>query len=149
MSESTLVLGSVYGKSQHLITIKPQELLHHMLIVGQSGSGKSFLIARLIEEILLRTQARVVVIDPNGDFRRICDAAPSKSLEKFGGVFAELTKSSEKAKIPVFDTEERFREAWDTRQFQYFTANPDRVPKAYPTTNRVRSEEHTSELQSL
>ena len=67
-----------------------EDLLHHMLIVGQSGSGKSFLIAHLIEEILLRTRARVVVIDPNGDFRRISDAAPSEAWTSFTDSFARL-----------------------------------------------------------
>jgi DNA helicase HerA-like ATPase len=50
-----------------------------MAIVAQSGSGKSFFLGRLIEEILLQTKARVVVVDPNS-FRSI---ALSVSKEKW------------------------------------------------------------------
>src|SRR5665647_1328314 len=103
MNESHLVLGTEYGKSK-LITIKPKDLLHHMLIVGQSGSGKSFLIARLVEEILLRTQARAVVIDPNGDFSRIYDIAPNTLWGKHANSFNELVMLSQASKLSVFDT---------------------------------------------
>src|SRR5947209_6202630 len=102
MSEP-LLLGTVYGQSKRLATINPQDLLHHTLIVGQSGSGKSFLIARLIEEILLRTRARVVVIDPNGDFRRLSDPALSTAWGSFAGSFAGLADLSKQAGVRVFD----------------------------------------------
>ena len=36
--------------------------------MGQSGSGKSFFVARLIEEVILNTAARVIIVDPNGDW---------------------------------------------------------------------------------
>lgn len=43
----------------------------HTAIIAQSGSGKSFFLGRYIEEVLLRTRARVTVFDPNADFRLI------------------------------------------------------------------------------
>jgi len=43
----------------------------HTAIVAQSGSGKSFFLGRLLEEILINTKARCVVFDPNADFRRV------------------------------------------------------------------------------
>lgn len=69
----------------------------HTAVLAQSGSGKSFLIGRLIEELLIKTKARVVVLDPNSDFVRIpeIDAAiwasdklrpwffPNESLDTF------------------------------------------------------------------
>jgi DNA helicase HerA-like ATPase len=36
-----------------------------------SGSGKSFFLGRLLEEIVIRTKCRCIVFDPNADFRRI------------------------------------------------------------------------------
>ena len=41
------------------------------MIVAQSGSGKSFFLGRLIEEILIRTKSSCVVLDPNGDFTQM------------------------------------------------------------------------------
>ena len=40
-------------------------LANHTLVVGQSRSGKSTAVRRIIEEVLLKTSARVVVLDPN------------------------------------------------------------------------------------
>src|SRR5690242_349192 len=48
----------------------------HTLIVGQSRSGKSMAARRLIEEILTWTDARVVILDPNADFRFLKDVDP-------------------------------------------------------------------------
>ena len=68
-------LNSSAKPGQHV----PEDLVHvaaphigrHTLIVAQSGSGKSFFLGRLIEEILLRTHSRCVILDPNADFRRV------------------------------------------------------------------------------
>jgi len=44
-------------------------LANHTLIVGQSRSGKTNAARRVIEEILAWTEARVVILDPNADFK--------------------------------------------------------------------------------
>lgn len=43
----------------------------HTAIIAQSGSGKSFFLGRYIEELLINTKARCVILDPNADFRRV------------------------------------------------------------------------------
>jgi hypothetical protein len=47
-----------------------QKLCHHAAILAGSGAGKSTLVGRIVEEIVLKTEARVVIIDTNGDFRK-------------------------------------------------------------------------------
>ena len=69
MPHHALILGYSLNNRAKLFAVQPGSLLHHTLIVGQSGSGKSFLVARLLEEILVQTSARIVVLDRNGDFR--------------------------------------------------------------------------------
>ena len=49
----------------------PESLMHHSVLLAQSGSGKSFLLGRLLEELLLKTHAQLIVLDPNSDFIRI------------------------------------------------------------------------------
>ena len=44
-------------------------IANHTLIVGQSRSGKTNAARRLIEEVLTWTKTRVVILDPNADFR--------------------------------------------------------------------------------
>lgn len=43
----------------------------HLLVVGQSGSGKSYFLGTLMEEIGGKTAARLVVLDRAGDFLRL------------------------------------------------------------------------------
>lgn len=52
-----------------VVCIPPSGLMTHSVVIAQSGSGKTTLAARLIEEILTKTRARCLVIDPNSDFR--------------------------------------------------------------------------------
>lgn len=56
-----------------LVSISPSSVARHTAVIAQSGSGKSFFLGRLIEEIALKTRARLVVFDPNSDFRRLHD----------------------------------------------------------------------------
>jgi hypothetical protein len=51
--------------------IPPPSFGCHTALLAQSGSGKSFLVGRLIEELLIKSKARVVVLDPNSDFVRL------------------------------------------------------------------------------
>jgi hypothetical protein len=49
----------------------------HTAIFAQTGAGKSFLLGRYLEEVLLKTRAKVLVLDPNSDFLKF--ALPSNS----------------------------------------------------------------------
>lgn len=50
-----------------------KQLDRHLLVVGQSGSGKSYFIGKMVEELALpmNTLARVVILDRAGDFVKI------------------------------------------------------------------------------
>ncbi len=43
----------------------------HTFFCGQSGSGKTFALGAVLEQLLLQTQLRLVVLDPNSDFVRL------------------------------------------------------------------------------
>jgi uncharacterized protein len=43
----------------------------HTFFCGQSGSGKSYALGAVLEQLLLETSLRIVVLDPNSDFVRI------------------------------------------------------------------------------
>jgi hypothetical protein len=43
----------------------------HTFFCGQSGSGKSYALGVVLEQLLLETSLRVVVLDPNSDFVRV------------------------------------------------------------------------------
>jgi hypothetical protein len=58
-------------ESEDLVRVPANTLGCHTAIVAQSGSGKSFFLGRLIEELLLETKSRCVILDPNADFRKV------------------------------------------------------------------------------
>jgi DNA helicase HerA-like ATPase len=58
-------------KKRDLVVVPADKMATHTVIVAQSGSGKSFFLGRLVEELLLRTSAWCVIFDPNADFRQI------------------------------------------------------------------------------
>jgi type II secretory pathway predicted ATPase ExeA len=53
-----------------LVCIPAKQAARHTAIIAQSGSGKSFFLGRLVEELLLNTRCRMVIFDPNADFRK-------------------------------------------------------------------------------
>jgi uncharacterized protein len=43
----------------------------HTFLCGQSGSGKSYALGTVLEQLLVQTKVRIVVLDPNSDFVRL------------------------------------------------------------------------------
>jgi ABC-type oligopeptide transport system ATPase subunit len=50
------------------VNLKASGLKSHTAVIAQSGSGKSFMLGRLLEEVASKTQARIIILDPNSDF---------------------------------------------------------------------------------
>jgi Helicase HerA, central domain len=78
--------GAKAGKQieDDLFRVSSELIGTHLAIVAQSGSGKSFFLGRLLEEILLNTKARCVILDPNADFRRVHEVESSELWSKSG-----------------------------------------------------------------
>jgi len=54
-------------------TVDLKALTRGLVVVGQSGCGKSFMLGRVVEEIVRKTRdSRILIIDPNSDFLRGC-----------------------------------------------------------------------------
>jgi hypothetical protein len=65
----------------------------HTFLCGQSGSGKTYSLGVLLERLLLETDLRIVVLDPNSDYVRVGDvrdgaatALAERYSEAAGGV---------------------------------------------------------------
>src|SRR6202035_1838874 len=65
-------------KLANVVTAEPKSMACHTVIVAQSGSGKSFFLGRVLEEILLKTRGRMLILDPNSDFRKVAQAKPEE-----------------------------------------------------------------------
>lgn len=51
----------------------------HTFLCGQSGSGKTYALGVVLEQLLLHTALRMVVLDPNGDFVKLGQVRPGTS----------------------------------------------------------------------
>ncbi|MDO9590746.1 MAG: ATP-binding protein, partial [Microcella sp.] len=51
--------------------LRPEKFNRHTFWCGQSGSGKTYALGVVLEELLLRTELPLVIIDPNADFVRL------------------------------------------------------------------------------
>jgi hypothetical protein len=86
----------------------PGEMMEaHTIIIAQSGSGKSFFLGRLIEELLLATKARALILDPNSDFRRVQEVQGESLWTN-----AKYVQSEKKAKLPHEKSRKEFSDLW-------------------------------------
>lgn len=56
--------------------LRPHAFNRHTFLCGQSGSGKTYALGVLLEQLLLATDLRMVVLDPNADFVRLGELRP-------------------------------------------------------------------------
>ena len=66
-----LQVGEFAGLTDVPALIDPLGLDRHTFLCGQSGSGKSYSLGVILEHVLMDTEFRVVVLDPNSDFVRL------------------------------------------------------------------------------
>jgi uncharacterized protein len=60
--------ASIYGGASARIELRAAGFDRHTFLCGQSGSGKTFALGVILERLLLETQLRIIIIDPNSDF---------------------------------------------------------------------------------
>ena len=90
-----------------LVTVPADAIGSHTAIIAQSGSGKSFFLGRLIEEILVQTKARCIIFDPNADFRKIHEVE-NKSLWES----PKYDRRKRRGKLPHESSREVFEKHW-------------------------------------
>jgi uncharacterized protein len=64
---ATLELGTLRDAPGVTARLAAKGFNRHTFLCGQSGSGKTYSLGRLLEELVLRTQLPLLVLDPNGD----------------------------------------------------------------------------------
>src|SRR5262249_32359656 len=84
----------------------------HIAVIAQSGSGKSFMLGRMLEEIAAKTLARFLILDPNSDF------------VKFSVVDNDAWTRPIKGKFMRSDTLEAVKSRWDGVGFNALTDRP-------------------------
>ena len=76
------------GKALYVDGQVPMRLLsggfnRHTFMCGQSGSGKTFSMGIVLEQLLLNTDLRIIIIDPNSDFVSLGHFRPLDEINRF------------------------------------------------------------------
>jgi hypothetical protein len=90
-----------------LVTLAAPMMAAHTAIIAQSGSGKSVLVGRIVEELMLKTKARCIVLDPNADFRRVTEVEHDTLWTE-----AAYDLGKRRGKLPHESDREEFAAEW-------------------------------------
>jgi uncharacterized protein len=81
-AEASLDLGFMASGSDLPARLMPRRLNRHTFWCGQSGSGKTYALGVLLEDVLLQTELPMIIFDPNGDFVRLGDVRDDAPPER-------------------------------------------------------------------
>ena len=80
---AVLEVGQVASVPGALACLMPHRFNRHTFWCGQSGSGKTYSLGVLLEELLMHTELPMIIFDPNADFVRLVevrdDAPPARA----------------------------------------------------------------------
>lgn len=102
-SGATLQIGTwTAGEVVLPARLRAQGFNRHTFLCGQSGSGKTYALGVVLERLLLETELRVVVLDPNADFTRLGVARPGATdATRIAEVAPRVLGSAEPGAEPV------------------------------------------------
>ncbi|HWI31162.1 MAG TPA: ATP-binding protein [Microbacterium sp.] len=95
------LLESEDATPSHVLAAK---LNRHTFWCGQSGSGKTYALGVLLEQVLLQTRLPLVILDPNSDFVRlgeIRDDAPADAAAQLAARDIRVFRSSAEDGAPL------------------------------------------------
>jgi len=76
-AQATLPVGMLSSVGVEVVAkLRAQGFGRHTFLCGQSGSGKTYALGVVLEQLLLGTDLRMVILDPNADFARLGEPRP-------------------------------------------------------------------------
>lgn len=76
-----LTIGAAMDDATKPVRLDPRRFNRHTFWCGQSGSGKTYALGVVLEQLLLHTELPVLILDPNADFVRLRDVLPTAGQE--------------------------------------------------------------------
>jgi DNA helicase HerA-like ATPase len=71
-----VALGAIQRLPEVAAVLKASGFGRHTFLCGQSGSGKTYTLGLVLEQLLLETDIKIVVIDPNSDYVELATLRP-------------------------------------------------------------------------
>jgi len=123
---------------KNLFRIKSKLIAKHTAIIAQSGSGKSYFLGRLIEEIVLKTKCNCMIFDPNADFNKIYNLVDKENWEDIS-----YSYDNSLGKLPTEKSQKSFKPLWNKITKKVLSADPinsnslyqDKITLWWPSVN--------------
>lgn len=78
---SQITIGTHVDNSDAPLQLDARRFNRHTFWCGQSGSGKTYALGVVLEQLLLHTELPMVIIDPNGDYVRLREVRATAAPE--------------------------------------------------------------------
>jgi DNA helicase HerA-like ATPase len=83
-------------------TFRAEGFGRHTFVCGQSGSGKTYTLGAVLERLLLETNLRLVILDPNSDYVRLGELRGPSEIGIDAAAHAELASRYEAVASKLF-----------------------------------------------
>ncbi|PAY22314.1 ATPase [Dietzia natronolimnaea] len=93
-----ITIGSAVGAPEAPARLDARRFNRHTFWCGQSGSGKTYALGVVLEQLLLHTELPMVILDPNADFVRLPEArdeAGAAEVARLAELDIRVLRSSE------------------------------------------------------
>ena len=77
-----LIIGSRTDGSDSSVSLRAERFNRHTFWCGQSGSGKTYALGVVLEQLLLHTELPLLILDPNADFTRLNEVRSDADTEE-------------------------------------------------------------------
>lgn len=83
---NTLKIGTPVGQPDGQVELNAAKFNRHTFWCGQSGSGKTYALGVVIEQLILETKLPILIMDPNADFTKIGSIRPEADPAEAQGI---------------------------------------------------------------
>jgi hypothetical protein len=117
---ATLALGEAALAPGVQVELKAAGFGRHTFLCGQSGSGKSYAMGLILEQLLLETDIPIVVLDPNSDatrLRELTDGANPALADRWRAIAPRIAvrgagrEGEERLRLRFFDLDPALQQA--------------------------------------
>jgi len=135
-----LPLGSLGHPSSEQAFLQAAGFNRHTFLCGQSGSGKTYALGVVLEQLLLWTRLPILVLDPNSDYVHLnsLEGTPGAGGEPIGPISIFRTTGEHRLQI-------RFGRLPFRQQALVVALDPIRDPDEYDLMRRLAEEAGTTE----
>ncbi len=90
---------AMHGDETNVVALSARGFGRHSFLCGQSGSGKTYSLGVILEKMLIRSQLRLLILDPNSDFVRLPVMRDNAGLAHTSETLAEFEAVREAIRV--------------------------------------------------